>query len=130
MSFYLAGVPNEEQEHYFRGQVDCVDSFMIELAKRVGRAAVIVFVGDHGTDRRSQLSLPAADWGALEIVERMNVMMAVRSGPDCEIGESVMVPNLMVRVLSCCSASELVANTNRMFIKPMVEVTESKLMNS
>ena len=127
VGFYLAGVPDEEREQYFRGQVSCVDSFMIDLAERVGRDAVIVFVGDHGTDRRSQLSLQAADWGEPEIVERMNVMMAVRSGLECKIGDSVMVPNLMLRVLSCFSVEKLVDNPNRMFVKPMVEVGDDDL---
>ena len=54
-------------------------------------------------------------------------MMAIRSGPACEIGDSVMVPNLMGRVLSCCSAEELAENPNRMFANPMVEIEDGRL---
>ena len=126
-SFYNSGVPPEDREQYFRGQVDCVDSFMIDLANRLSPDTVIVFVGDHGTDRRSQSIIPAADWGRPEIVERMNVMMAVRSGPGCEVGDSVMVPNLMLRVLSCFSSDDLSENVNRMFIKAMVEIGNDDL---
>ena len=126
-SFYLAGVENEVREVYFAEQTECVDAFMIELADLTNSETVLIFTGDHGTDRRDQLSTPPNEWGREGTVERMNVMVASRTGAGCSIGNPVMVPNLMRRVLSCYADDDVSDNPNRMFIKPMVEVETDEL---
>ena len=126
-SFYLAGVDNEAREVYFAEQTQCVDSFMLELADLTNRETVLVFTGDHGTDRRDQLSTPPNEWGRDGTIERMNVMIVARTVPGCSIADPVMVPNLMRQVLSCFARDEVSNGPNRMFIKPMVEVETGQL---
>ena len=126
-SFYLAGVENEARELYFAEQTECVDSFMLKLADLTNQETVLVFTGDHGTDRRDQLSTPPDEWGGDGIVERMNVMIIARTVSGCSIGDPIMVPDLMRQVLSCYADNELSDNPRRMFIKPMVELETSEL---
>ena len=87
----------------------------------------MIFTGDHGTDRRAQLSTPPDEWGREATVERMNVMVAARTAVGCSIGDPIMVPNLMRRVLSCYAGDDVSDNPNRMFIKPMAEVAMDEL---
>ncbi len=126
-SFYNAGVQDAEREEYFAEQTRCVDSFMIDVADLTTSDTVVIFTGDHGTDRRLQLSTPPDEWGQEGIVERMNVMVAVRTATGCSIGDPIIVPNLMRRVLSCYAAHDVSDNPNRMFIKPMVEINSDEL---
>ncbi len=126
-SFYHAGVDDGEREEYFAEQTRCVDSFMIDLADLTGPDTVVIFTGDHGTDRRAQLSTPPDEWGREGTVERMNVMVAVRTAVGCSIGDPIIVPNLMRRVLSCYAGDDVSDNPNRMFIKPMAEVATDEL---
>jgi hypothetical protein len=128
-SFYLAGVDDGLREEYFAEQTHCVDSFMIDLADLTNSDTVVIFTGDHGTDRRAQLSIPPDEWGREGTVERMNVMMAVRTAAGCSIGDTMMMPNLMRRVLSCYADNDVSDNPNRMFIKPMAEVEADELDN-
>ena len=126
-TFYHAGVDDAEREEYFAEQTHCIDSFMIKLADLTNPDTVVIFTGDHGTDRRAQLSTPPDEWGREATVERMNVMVAVRTAVGCSIGDPIMVPNLMRRVLSCYAGDEVSDNPNRMFIKPMAEVAMDEL---
>ena len=125
--FYHPGVDDAEREDYFAEQTLCVDSFMIDLADLTNPDTVVIFTGDHGTDRRAQLSTPPERWGREGTVERMNVMIAVRTAVGCVIGDPIMVPNLMRRVLSCYTADDVSDNVTRMFIKPMVEIEADEL---
>jgi len=127
VSFYDAGVDDSLREEFFAEQTKCVDSFMIELADLANSETVLIFTGDHGTDRRAQLSTPPNEWGREGTVERMNVMVATRTGVGCSIADPVMVPNLIRQVLSCFARDEVSDNPNRMFIKPMVEVETGQL---
>ena len=98
-TFYPAGVADADREEYLAEQTHCIDSFMIEVADLTNPDTVVIFTGDHGTDRRAQLSTPPDEWGREATVERMNVMVAVRTAVGCSIGDPIMVPNLMRRDL-------------------------------
>lgn len=87
-------------------QAQCVDAFIIDMADRIPSDAVVVFAGDHGTDSRHQLRLMPDDWDSDDIRERFNPFIAVRAG-GCELGEEVVIPNLMRRVLSCFSTQPI-----------------------
>lgn len=96
-------------------QARCVDGFLIELADLVDDGAVMVYVADHGTDSRLQLVTHPADWDTEGVRERLNILMAVRAGEGCSIGDPVLLPNLMRRVLSCLSQDPVPDLEPRMF---------------
>lgn len=127
VNFYLSGVPESEREEYFDGQLDCADRFMVELAALIEPDDIVVFVGDHGTDRRSQQHLRGDEWDSAAVVERMNVFVAVRTGSSCSIGDELMLPNLMRRVLSCIWEVNSPEVANRMFLNGMVEVDPAEV---
>ena len=126
-ALYFEGVPKLERETYFADQMACVDRFMIELADVIDSDAVVVFVADHGTARYRQLNIPPEAWEYLHFVERLNVFVSVRIADGCEIGEVVIVPNLLRRVLTCYSDDVVSDIQTRMFISPLFEVDEDTI---
>lgn len=119
VSFYQPGVPHEKREAFFAEQVACLDLFMTRLADRVSDDDVVVFVSDHGTDRRNQL-VERTGWSPEAIIERMNVFAAVRTGrTSCDVGDFLVIPNLMRRVLSCFAASPLEDLPGRILVPEM-----------
>jgi hypothetical protein len=96
-------------------QAECVDRFMIELSDKVPDDAVVVFAGDHGTDSRHQLRLMPDDWTATDIRERFNPFLAVRA-PDCDVGDEIVIPNVMRRVLSCYATRPIPDLEQRMYL--------------
>lgn len=119
---YRAGVPNEQREAFFEGQMYCVNDFMLRLADAVEIDDVLIYVSDHGSARHRQLNLPPSEWEVGHISERFNVFMAVRVRRGCDIGEVVMIPNLLRRVLSCYASDPLPDLDHRMFIPLITEV--------
>jgi hypothetical protein len=118
-SFYHPGVPHEKREAFYAEQVACLDLFMTRLADRVSDDDVLVFVSDHGTDRRNQL-VERTGWSPAAIIERMNVLAAVRTGrTSCDVGDSLVITNLMRRVLSCFADSTLEDLPGRIFLPEM-----------
>jgi hypothetical protein len=87
-------------------QARCVDDFVIDLSDKVSADSVLVFAGDHGTDSHHQLRLPPDEWSSVDIRERFNPFVAVRAG-DCDIGDDLVIPNLMRRVLACFSSEPI-----------------------
>ncbi|MGH3650389.1 MAG: sulfatase-like hydrolase/transferase [Acidimicrobiia bacterium] len=112
---------------FFLGQVACVDSFMVQLSEVLGPDTVVVFVSDHGTASRHQLNTPGDLWSRDELIERMNVLTAVRTRKDCTIGGGLVTPNLMRRVLSCYTASPIPELGSRMFKGDLVEVPTAEV---
>ena len=74
---------------------------MHELVDRVRDEDVVIFVADHGTDRRGQLFIDPDSWTEEELTERMSVFVAVRTPTPCPLDDDVHLPNVMRRVLSC-----------------------------
>lgn len=107
LSFSRKGVPDSERAGYLRDQVECVDSLLVDFASQVPRDDIIVFTSDHGTDRRHQLVTPAEEWDEDDIAERMNAFVAAKLPEGCEVGTSLVLPNLMRRVLACISSDPI-----------------------
>lgn len=122
ITFYLSGVTNEERERHFLDQASCLNRFMLAFADAIEEDDVVVFVADHGTDRRFQLDIPGEEWGHEELVERMNVLAAMRVAEDCSIGDRFVTANLMRRVLDCQSSISIEDQPDRMWINSMHEI--------
>lgn len=120
--FDISGVSIEAREAYLVEQMDCVDSFMVSFAKEIETDDVIIYVSDHGTDRRDQTSIESSDWDRDAIIERMNNLLAIRMPEDCSIGDEVVLPNLFRLVLACFSSSPIDTLPERMWLNPMHEV--------
>lgn len=119
--FYVAGVDRATRERFFFDHMQCVDGFMKELADSVKPGDVVILLADHGTGRReSQLDGGVQDWAA--VIERMNVFVAVRMDADCELGDSLVTPNLIRRVLSCYATNPVEELPSRIFLPGMREL--------
>ena len=91
----------EQRKRFYLEQAECVSAFMIDFASRVDVDDVVVFVADHGSDSRNQLIRPGSDWTTDDSIERLSVLVAVRAGTPCNLGQTVLLPNLMRRILDC-----------------------------
>lgn len=120
--FQIGGVPADSRTTYLIEQIDCLDRLMIELAEAIDPEDVVIFVSDHGTDRRGQSNPGLVDWDRETTVERLNNFLAVRLPSGCSVGEEVVVPNVLRRVLGCFTPSTIEDLPERMWINPMVEL--------
>ena len=115
------GIPPDIRERYLIEQIDCADAFMLEFADRIGPDDAVIFMSDHGTDRRHQARPEWTEWDDAAIVERMNSFLAVRL-PGCSIGDEILIPNIFRRILGCYSSTEIGMLPERMWINPMKEL--------
>lgn len=122
VEFQQQGTPEGARERYFEDQRACVDRMLLEIADVTGPDDVVVIVGDHGTDRRHQLSI--VGWDEEAIAERMNVLAAYRAD-DCVIGDPILLPNIFRRLLSCLGDREIPDLEARMWTNRMIEVGPS-----
>jgi hypothetical protein len=97
---------DERREAYLE-QARCVNDFMIDLADSLDPGVVVVYVADHGTDQRNQLTRDPSSWSQVDLIERFNIFLAVRGEPNCPVGDPVMIPNIFRRLLSCISDQSL-----------------------
>jgi hypothetical protein len=103
---FLFARPNDdvsERREVYLEQAHCVNGFMMDLSDRLSEDTILIFVSDHGTDRRNQLSRDPESWTREDLAERYNAFLAVRDGPECSVGDEVILPNVLRRVLSCLS---------------------------
>jgi hypothetical protein len=105
----------EARQAAYLEQSECLNSFMIDLSGTIEADDIVIFVGDHGTDSGNQMARDPATWSTGDLSERFNVFLAVRAAPGCSVGDSIMVPNILRRVLSCMSADQLADLRPRMF---------------
>jgi hypothetical protein len=112
--------PIDRKTAYLR-QTECVDQFIADLSRKIQPDDVVVVVGDHGTDKRNQLVRDPATWSRSDLAERFNVFLAVRDGAECSVGDSVILPNIFRRVLSCLATQDLDELEPRMFKYSTVE---------
>ena len=118
VTFGRNGVDTALRKEGYLAQAACIDAFMSSLADRLPPETLIVFVADHGTDSRTQLAQHASMWDQTEVAERFNILLAVRSGEHCDVGDPVMAPNLFRRLLSCLGEEDIDDLVPRMFIYP------------
>jgi len=123
--FLLPGVPEQARAGYLVEQMDCMDRFMVGFADLIEPDDVVIYVSDHGSDRRNQNDPAYTDWDRATIVERMNNFLAVRLPGGCEIADGVVMPNVFRQVLACLSASHVETLPERMWVNPMRELTPS-----
>lgn len=103
-------------------QVACVNQFVTRLADALPEETTIVVVSDHGFDRRYRIS---GEWNLSAMEERLNVLVAVRTGlPQCEVGNPVIIPNLLRRILDCMAPEEVEDLAPRMFMSDLEELGE------
>jgi hypothetical protein len=110
--------PGDDPQHRrtaYLKQTECVDQFIADLSRRIQPDDVVVVVGDHGTDQRNQLVRDSATWSRSDLAERFNVFLAVRDGAECSVGDAVILPNILRRVLSCLATQDLEELEPRMF---------------
>jgi hypothetical protein len=116
---YLFARPTDDvsarREAYLE-QAQCLNGFMMELSDSLPEDTILIFVSDHGTDKRNQLSREPETWTQEDLTERYNAFLAVRDGPGCSVGDEVILPNVLRRVLSCLSAEGLEDLEPRMFM--------------
>lgn len=120
--FQVEGVPADSRTSYLIEQIDCLDRLMIELAESVDSEDVVIFVSDHGTDRRDQSNPDLIDWDRETTVERLNNFLAVKLPDGCSVGDEVIMPNVLRLVLGCFSSSTIEELPERMWVNPMVEL--------
>jgi len=102
---------------FYEDQARCVNSFMLELARSLGPDTVVIFVGDHGTDSRNQLSLDAAQWELEAIQERMNTFLAIRAAPGCDIPDGLVIPEVPLKLVNCLADLPSASPPSRIFIE-------------
>lgn len=100
--FTRPGVSIDDRSRYLEESVRCVQTLMETLARTVDPGAFLIFVSDHGTERRDQLFTDPTTWSDEAIVERMNAWVLART-PGCDLGDAVYLVNLFRRVFSCLS---------------------------
>ena len=97
----------DERRAAYLEQASCVNDFMIELSDQLDDDALVIFVADHGSDRRNQLVREPSSWTVADLIERYNVFLAVRDASGCSVGSPVIIPNIFRRLLSCMSDQTL-----------------------
>jgi hypothetical protein len=101
LAFVAPDTTLDEQVDGYRQQVACLDEFMMELAQQVDDDSLIVYVSDHGTDRRDQVPKEPSEWTHEDLAERMNVLLAMRSPGSCTLADGLVTPSVLHRVLAC-----------------------------
>lgn len=125
--FNISGVTTDQRAEYLVDQMDCADKLMLEVADSVSSDDIVVFVSDHGTDRRYQADPDNVDWDRETTVERLNNFLAIRLPDGCSVGEEVIVPNVFRLVLGCLSPDTVQTLPERMWINPMVELDSDRV---
>lgn len=114
--FRSPGVADETRNEYLREQIDCLESFMLDLHHLVGDDAFLVFASDHGTDRKDQTARDPSEWSPRETDERMLAFVAASLSPDCSLGDELHLPNLMRRVVTCIAEAPLSDNPEHSYL--------------
>jgi hypothetical protein len=120
--FKVDGVSEDTRARYLTEQMDCLDRLMIDIADTVDRHDIVIFVSDHGSDRRDQSDPAMVEWNREATVERFNNFLAVRLPEGCSTGERVIVPNVLRGVLDCLTEAPVPRVPERMWVNPMREL--------
>jgi hypothetical protein len=119
LAFIAPDTTLDEQVDGYRQQVACLDKFMLEFARLVDDESVVVYVSDHGTDRRDQVPKEPSEWTREDLEERMNVLLAMRFPGSCALAEGLVTPSVFHRVLACLDPDLVTRGTfaiTRMFV--------------
>ena len=91
----------QRRKELYLEQAECVTEFLVEFTSRADANDVLIFVADHGSDSTNQLIKPGTQWTEADTRERLSSMVAVRAGRHCDLGETVVLPNIVRAVLDC-----------------------------
>jgi hypothetical protein len=119
LAFIAPDTSLDQQVDGYRQQVACLDEFMMEFAQQVDDDSLIIYVSDHGTDRRGQVAKEPSEWTHEDLEERMNVLLAMRYPGSCSIADGLVTPSVLHRVLTCLDPdlkTSGVFGMSRMFI--------------
>ena len=126
----LYGGPNSlgERKDAYIAQGDCVLSFLQDLASKIDPDDVIVVVGDHGSDSANQSETSPDSWSHAATVERMNVLLAVRTSNKCKAADAVVVTQVMDLVLSCLDPEHRATSEQRLFRGRILDTGEMEFV--
>lgn len=105
LAFTFSGSPNAPQELVslrraaLQDQLACLNSRLIEVFDNDYMAnAVVLVLGDHGTDSLGQIVTAAEDWTNAMIYERMTTILMMKG---CGDSPPKLAVNALAEVLSC-----------------------------
>ncbi len=110
-----------QRKQAYLDQASCVDRFIGHLIDQIPEDVVVVLISDHGPDTRDQLRRHPDTWDEADLIERMNILLAVKGNDGCSLGDQVVMPNIMRRMLSCMGDQEIVDVEDRWFKLAAVE---------
>lgn len=120
------GVDQDVWDAYFLEQARCIDGFVLSVVDMLPPDTIVVVVSDHGTDRRGQSV--GVDWNTDATIERLNVVVGLRSGATaCSIESPIVLPNLFRTVLACLSGESIPHLDPVLFINPITPVPEDEV---
>lgn len=96
----------EERQQAFVDQAQCVADFESEVFRSVPDEALVVFFSDHGGDSLGQMARSNHLWSRLEMVERLNAHLAVRSPVPCSLESPVFLSELLRNLVWCLASGE------------------------
>lgn len=94
----------EERQRAFVDQAQCVANFESDVFRSLPDQALVIFFSDHGGDSLGQMVRSDHIWSRLEIVERLNTHLAMRSPVSCSLESPVFLSEVL-RDLTWCLAS-------------------------
>ena len=113
-------------EEGYVGQVDCLNTHLVRLARQVdGSDMAVLIFGDHGSDLRREDVRGSDVWSDDDIAEALGVFVAVRVPSGCGSLPQTLV-NIARHFVACAVGGELPLLEDRHFIggSDLVEVTE------
>jgi hypothetical protein len=112
----------DQRQKAFVSQARCVASFENKLFESVPDDAVLILFSDHGGDSLGQLAKENHVWSRTEVIERLNVHLAIRTPAECRLEPVVMLPDVLRGISSCLAGGEGQGTTQppRMFTASLV----------
>ena len=106
-------------------QSKCVSAFEDRFFIDAPEDSVVMFLSDHGGDSLGQMSKADRVWDDTDVIERLNVHLAIRTPVECSFGTEVLLSEVLRDLLWCFAGTEpqsqhLIA---RMFTASRIEGT-------
>ena len=92
----------EQVRSLYIEQVECANSLIIDIARRLGSDDAALIMGDHGPDSQAQLFIQSADWTTDQRAERFDAFLATKV-PGCDMSHIESLVNVGRRMISCLS---------------------------
>lgn len=116
---YLGASTREDRIAAYLRQLSCTNHLLNEVAADSDFAdAIMIIVGDHGSDSRSQLVTPVTSWNDDQIDERLHTILAIKG---CEGPTPDLLVNALGFVLQCLGSEAPAQLEYRGFLVPVEE---------